>query len=111
MLLGIIIGLLALDAIVLIILILLQPRGQGAFGSAFGTSSYVSQIFGGRGGLDFLTKLTAVLSVVFVVLILALNFYIGSSQGTGSVQQRATTPASSSVPVEPTELPETPTGE
>ena len=82
MLLWILVALLILDAIALVVLVILQPRSQGGgMGSAFGASQTVTQIFGGKGGLDFLTKLTAYLSIVFVALIMGVNFYIASSPG------------------------------
>ncbi|RKZ25580.1 preprotein translocase subunit SecG [bacterium] len=81
MVLYILVGLLALDAVILIISIILQPRSQGGRGAAFGGSTGAGTFFGGRGGMDFLTKLTAILSVVFVILIMAVNFYIGSPGG------------------------------
>lgn len=104
MLLYVIIGLLILDIVVLIVSIVLQPRGQGGLGAAFGGAFSANTLFGGKGGMEFLTKLTAVLSLVFVALIMALNFYIASGSGKRSLMQRSGTPVSAPAqnPVEPT---------
>ncbi len=92
MLLYILIALLVLNAAVLIIAILLQPRGPGGLSAAFGGGGYVGAIFGGRGGLDFLTKLTAVLALIFVVLILVINVYISSPRAPKSLMKREVVP-------------------
>ena len=58
----------------LILVVLLQAsRGGGLAASLGGMSSFGSSLFGGRGAADFLTKTTAVLAVLFVVLCLLLN--------------------------------------
>lgn len=57
----------------LILVVLLQAsRGGGLAASLGGMSSFGSSLFGGRAS-DFLTKTTAVLAVLFVVLCLLLN--------------------------------------
>ncbi len=89
MVLLILVGLLALDAVILVVAIILQPRSQGGgLGAAFGGSAGAGAFFGGRGGMEFLTKLTAVLCVVFVILIMAVNFYIGAPKNSGNTMQR-----------------------
>jgi len=90
MLLTILIVLLVIDAIVLIVSILLQPRSQGGLGAAFGGSGYASTLFGGKGGMEFLTKVTAVLSLIFVALIIAVNVYITSPHSAGGMMDRST---------------------
>jgi len=70
---AILLVLIVITAIVIIVAILLQPRSQGGVGAAFGMGMG-DNLFGGKGGMDFLTKATAVLSLVFVVLIMAYNF-------------------------------------
>ena len=104
MFLYILIGLLILDVIILIISIMLQPRGQGGLGAAFGGALSANTLFGGRGGMEFLTKLTAVLCLVFVALIMAVNFYIASGRGGGSLMKRDTS-SPLSVPAQPQEQP------
>ena len=89
----ILLGLLILDAIILMVSILLQPRSQGGIGAAFGGAGYASTLLGGKGGMEFLTKLTAILSLVFVALILAVNFYV-ASPGAGIRMERESAPTS-----------------
>ncbi len=92
----ILIALLVLNAIILIIAILLQPRSQGGIGAAFGVG-YADTIFGGRGGMEFLTKLTAVLSAVFVILVLGINVYLSTPRAPKSLMEREAT----TVPAQP----------
>ncbi len=94
MLLYILVALLILDAIILVISIILQPRSQTGLGAAFGGALGAGTLFGGRGGMEFLTKLTAILSIVFVILIMAVNFYIGTPRTGGSLMERSGTPIS-----------------
>ncbi len=110
MVLSILVGLLGLNAILLIITIMLQPRSQGGgLGAAFGGSSAAGAFFGGRGGMEFLTKLTAVLSVIFVILIMVVNFYIGVPQSNRNTMQR-TGGAPVSAPANPGGGTQQPTG-
>jgi preprotein translocase subunit SecG len=81
----------------LIIAILLQPRSQGGLGAAFG-GGYADTLFGGRGGMEFLTKLTAILSAIFVVLIVGINIYLSTPRAHKSIMERETT---QTVPVQP----------
>lgn len=61
-------------AIALVVSILLQSgRGGGLAGSLGGGTTGMSSVFGGRGAGDFLTKVTAVLAIVFVVLTVLIN--------------------------------------
>jgi len=98
MLLTILLILLVVNAIILIISILLQPRSQGGLGSTFGVG-VADNIFGGKGGLDFLTKLTAVMAIVFVIIIMAINFTVASpGQHQGPAMERDTSIPGQQIP-------------
>ena len=90
--------LLVLVAFVLIVAILLQPRSQGGLGAAFGVSG-ADMLFGGHGGMEFLTKLTAVLSVVFVLLVLGINIYLATPRAPKSLMERSG--AQQTIPAQP----------
>ncbi len=65
-----------LSAAALVALILLQ-QGKGAdIGAAFGSGAS-NTMFGSRGSVSFLTKVTAVLAVVFFVTSLLLGHFTG----------------------------------
>jgi len=89
--------LLVLTSVILIVAILLQPRSQGGLGAAFGVG-YADTLFGGRGGMEFLTKLTAILSAIFVVLVVGINIYLSTPRTHKSIMERETT---QTVPVQP----------
>ena len=67
-------------ALLLTILILIQPSKSGGFGSVFGGVG--ESVFGARAG-SHLTKATVVMTVVFFVLALLLASLIGHSRSTG----------------------------
>jgi preprotein translocase subunit SecG len=58
----------------LIILILLQPGKGGDLGSVFGGGSSES-VFGSSGAAPFLTKLTRLLALIFVITSLSLGYF------------------------------------
>jgi preprotein translocase subunit SecG len=60
----------------LILVVLLQQGRGGGMGSALGGAS--AQVFGGRGAGNFMTRLTAICAVVFMVTSISLA-YIASS--------------------------------
>ncbi len=98
MLFTILLILLVVNALVLIVSILLQPRSQDGIGAAFG-GGVADNIFGGKGGLGFLTKLTAVLSIVFVIIIMAINFTVASpGQRQGPAMERDTSIPGQQIP-------------
>jgi len=100
MILTILLVLLVLNAIILIVSIMLQPRSQGGVGAAFGVG-VADNIFGGKGGMEFLTKLTAVLSGVFVVLITVINIYLAMPSSHRNLMKReGSSTATQQVPAE-----------
>ena len=60
--------------IFLIVLVLLQPGKGGDLGSVFGGGSSDS-VFGSTGAAPFLTKLTRLLALVFVITSLSLGYF------------------------------------
>ncbi len=58
----------------LIVLVLLQPGKGGGLGSVFGGGSSDS-VFGSSGAAPFLTKLTRLLAVIFVITSLSLGYF------------------------------------
>ena len=84
-----------LAALGMIGLILVQ-HGKGAdMGAAFGSGSSGS-LFGATGGANFLSRTTSVLAAVFFVCTLALAYFGNlrtSTDGSGSVLERAAIPA------------------
>ena len=64
-------------AVLLTVLILIQPSKSGGFGAVFGGVG--ESVFGARAG-SHLTKATVVLSVIFFVLALALAAIVGHNR-------------------------------
>ena len=69
-------------ALLLTILILIQPSKSGGFGSVFGGVG--ESVFGARAG-SHLTKATVVLTVIFFVLALLLASLIGHTRSSRSL--------------------------
>jgi preprotein translocase subunit SecG len=78
-----------LVSILLIITVLLQP-GKGDIGSVFGGTT--ESIFGASGAVPFLTKVTRVLAVLFIISSLTLGYF--STQGIKSSVVKEQTPVS-----------------
>ena len=82
-------------ALLLAILILIQPSKSGGFGTVFGGVG--ESVFGARAG-SHLTKATVVLTVIFFVLALTLASLIGHSRSSKSlVTEIADEPAAAAV--------------
>jgi len=85
-----------------LILVVLLQSGKGAdIGAAFGGGSSQT-VFGGRGAATFLSKLTTVLAVLFMVMSIVLTLH-ASRQGTTTV-----IPEDRPSPVSSTPAPTTP---
>ena len=85
---------------VALILIVLLQAGKGAeMGAAFGGASQT--IFGSSGAMGFLTKLTTVAAVVFMITSLVLAFSSTRRASTSVVRERPV----QSVPVAPSRSP------
>jgi len=59
-------------SLLLIVVVLLQPGTSGDLGSIFGGST--QSIFGATGAVPFLTKLTRILALIFLVTSLSLGY-------------------------------------
>jgi preprotein translocase subunit SecG len=85
-----------------LVLIVLLQAGKGAeMGAAFGGSSQT--VFGSAGAMGFLTKLTTIAAIVFMITSLVLAF--ASSRRASSLMKER--PAET-VPVEPPQIPAQP---
>ena len=76
-------------AILLILIVLLQPGNKGRMGAAFGGGGGTT-VFGGRGANSFLSKLTTISAVIFMCSNLLLSFmsnYKSSAFDRANVQQ------------------------
>jgi preprotein translocase subunit SecG len=89
--------------VALIMIVLLQTGKGASMGAAFGGSSQT--IFGSTGATPFLTKLTTIVAVVFMVTSLFLAFVYGPGSSTSVIG--STTPAvpQPSAPAKPTPTP------
>jgi len=95
-----------LVCVFLIVLVLLQPGKGGGLGSVFGGGSSDS-VFGSSGAAPFLTKLTRLLALIFVITSLSLGYFsVRSIKSTvisdvPAVEQNVSSPEESSAnPVE-----------
>lgn len=104
-----------LVAVALIVLVMLQ-QGRGAdAGAAFGSGSS-GTLFGARGSASFLSRMTAVLAVVFFANCIALAYLTAHTIDRGSVTERFEAPPAQSeeVPAPGTfvsDVPEAPAGD
>ena len=64
-----------LVSILLIIVVLLQPGKSGDLGSVFGGGGSSESVFGASGAVPFLSKVTRVLAVLFLLSSLVLGYY------------------------------------
>ena len=82
-------------ALLLAVLILIQPSKSGGFGSVFGGVG--ESVFGARAG-SHLTKATVVLTVIFFVLALTLAALIGHSRSSRSLVTEVTDQPAAAAP-------------
>jgi preprotein translocase subunit SecG len=98
---GFLITIFVLVCILQTIVILLQSSKGGGLAGAFGGSS-MGAMFGGRGAATFLSKVTAVLATVFMVVALVLGMMrVGGGEGQGLVEQERQTRVSSPAAILP----------
>ena len=81
-----------LICVVLIVSVLLQSGKGGGLSSAFGgggaaAGGMSSQMFGGRGAASFLSKVTAIVAVLYMVMVIGLNLMPSEAQGPRSIIQ------------------------
>lgn len=93
---------------VALILIVLLQAGKGAeMGAAFGGASQT--IFGSAGAMGFLTKLTTVAAIVFMITSLLLT--LSSTRKASTVMKERPAPTAPSVPSEKPVQPQVPVPE
>ena len=90
-----------LVCIALVLIVLLQAGKGAEMGAAFGGASQT--IFGSSGAMGFLTKLTTVAAVIFMITSLLLAF--ASSRRASTVMKESPV---QSVPAEPEKVPAPP---
>lgn len=64
-----------LVSILLILVVLLQPGKSGDLGSVFGGGGSSESVFGASGAVPFLSKVTRVLAVLFLLSSLTLGYF------------------------------------
>jgi preprotein translocase subunit SecG len=87
-----------LVCIALIMIVLLQAGKGAEMGAAFGGASQT--IFGSAGAMGFLSKLTTVAAVIFMITSLLLTFS-SSRKGSTIMKDRPAPTTPSEVPVQP----------
>lgn len=84
---------------VLLILVVLLQAGKGAdMGAAFGAGGGSQTVFGSGGAAPFLTKLTTVVAVIFMLTSIGLTI-LSSRVAKKSVVEGITAPPSPSIPL------------
>jgi len=79
MLLTILVIVYVIACLFLILIVLLQAGKGGGMGSAFGGGgSSASSVFGGRGAATFMSKMTWVMAMLFIVLSVGISLNIAS---------------------------------
>ena len=90
-----------LVCIALILIVLLQAGKGAEMGAAFGGASQT--IFGSAGAMGFLSKLTTVAAIIFMITSLLLTF--SSTRRGSTIMQERTAPTA---PAAPSEMPAQP---
>ena len=97
-------------SVLLIITVLIQPGKGDNLGSIFGGGTSQS-IFGASGAAPFLTKLTRILALCFIITSLSLAYFATRSTTSSVVEEHHTLPApgeEEKAPEESVTLPEVP---
>jgi preprotein translocase subunit SecG len=105
MLISVLTVVLLITTVSIVVLVLLQ-QGKGAdMGAAFGGGGSSQSLFGSRGSASFLSRVTAILVVIFFTTALGLAYlHTQMGQSSISVTSQAETPSSSvDAPVTPAE--------
>ena len=80
-----------LACVSLIIIVLLQTGKGASLGAAFGGSSQT--VFGSAGAATFLTKITTVVGILFMLTSLGITFFGIGTKASTSVMENVTPPA------------------
>ncbi|MBW1708720.1 MAG: preprotein translocase subunit SecG [Deltaproteobacteria bacterium] len=86
--------------VALIMIVLLQTGKGSDIGAAFGAGASQT-VFGSQGAGTFLTKLTAVAAIIFMLTSLGLNLLSGHRTGGGSIMKGIKEPVQQEAPVQP----------
>ena len=86
-------------SIFLIITVLLQPGKGDDLGTIFGGSS--QSIFGASGAVPFLTKLTRILAVVFIITSLSLGYFSAKGIRSSVIEETGSVPKEQELVVPP----------
>ena len=86
-----------LACVFLMIVVLLQPGKSGGLGAVTGAAA--TQVFGGRGAGNILTKTTWITATVFFLTSVSLAYMSSSSDE--SLQKRSASNSSDSAPAKP----------
>ena len=97
-----------LTAVALILIVLLQTGKGASMGATFGGGSS-GTVFGSRGPAGFMSKLTAVAAVVFMMTSLSLSFYSHGRPGGDSIMETPVQAPSAQTPPAQTPPTQTPT--
>ncbi len=96
-----------LVCIALILIVLLQAGKGAEMGAAFGGASQT--IFGSAGAMGFLTKLTTVAAIIFMLTSLLLTF--SSARRASTIMKERTAPVAPAAPSEAPVQPQAPVPE
>lgn len=86
-------------SILLIVTVLLQPGKGDDLGTIFGGSS--QSIFGASGAVPFLTKITRVLAVVFIITSLSLGYFSAKGIRSSVIEESGPPPKEQELVVPP----------
>ena len=87
-----------LVSILLIVVVLLQPGKGGDLGSVFGGGGGTSEsVFGAAGAVPFLSKVTRVLAVLFLLSSLTLGYFAAKNVSSSVVTDIPTTQGTSDI--------------
>ncbi|MGE5445256.1 MAG: preprotein translocase subunit SecG [Ignavibacteriales bacterium] len=86
-------------SILLIVTVLLQPGKGDDLGTIFGGSS--QSIFGASGAVPFLTKITRVLAVVFIITSLSLGYFSAKGISSSVIEESGPPPKEQELVVPP----------
>jgi preprotein translocase subunit SecG len=86
-------------SIFLIVTVLLQPGKGDDLGTIFGGSS--QSIFGASGAVPFLTKMTRILAVVFIITSLSLGYFSAKGIRSSVIEETGSVPKEQELVVPP----------
>lgn len=98
-----------LVSILLILVVLLQPGKSGDLGSVFGGGGSSESVFGASGAVPFLSKVTRVLAVLFLLSSLTLGYFAAKNVSSSAVTDIPVTQQTTDIapPVDVSTTPET----